>query len=292
MQDYRMATFLTLCRTLNFTRAAEQLHISQPAVSQHIQYLESYYGVQLFAHIGKTLIITNAGRLLQNTTTTMQHDEVILKEQMRCDKRQLMNFGATRTIGDFLMPEKLAHYITAHPETDVIMIVDNTETLLQKINDGELDFALIEGYFHKTEYDYRDYSREHYIAVCGKHYFIPYNPRTVSDLFEERIILREKGSGTREVLHRYLEERNCHIHDFSRRIEIGSISAIKSLLCAGCGISFLYELSVRAELDSGALRQIPLIDFEVYHDFSLVWRKNSAFQNRYIDIFEDLLHQP
>ena len=291
MQDYRMATFLTVCKTLNYTRAAEQLHITQPAVSQHIQYLESHYGVQLFAHIGKTLSITDAGRLLLCASTTMQHDEAILKEQMQSGKRLQMNFGATRTIGDFLMPEKLAPYITAHPETDVMMIVDNTETLLQKINLGELDFALIEGFFHKTEYDYWDYSREHYIAVCSKHYPMPNKLRQINDLFEERILLREKGSGTREVLHRYLEERNCHIQDFSKRIEIGSISAIKSLLCAGCGISFLYEVSVRAELDSGALRIIPLIDFDVYHDFSMVWRKNSVFQSRYTDIFHDLLRK-
>ena len=291
MQDYRMATFLTVCKTLNYTRAAEQLHITQPAVSQHIQYLESHYGVQLFTHIGKTLSVSEAGCLLMSASTTMQHDEAILMEQMQRDKRQQMIFGATRTIGDFVMPEKLATYITAHPETDVIMIVDNTETLLQKINVGELDFALIEGFFHKTEYDYMDYSREHYIAVCSKHYPMANNPRQISDLFEERILLREKGSGTREVLHRYLEERNCHIQDFARRIEIGSISAIKSLLCAGCGISFLYEISVREELDSGALRVIPLLDFDVYHDFSLIWRKNSVFHNRYIEIYHDLLHE-
>ena len=284
-----MATFLTVCKTLNYTRAAEQLHITQPAVSQHIQYLESHYGVPLFAHAGKTLSVTDAGRLLLCASTTMQHDEAILMEQLQCGKRPQMIFGATRTVGDFLMPEKLARYSAAHPETDVMMMVDNTETLLRKMNLGELDFALIEGFFHKTEYDYLDYSREHYIGVCGKDYPMSSKPRQISDLFEERILLREKGSGTREVLSRYLEERNCHIYDFSKRMEIGSISAIKSLLCAGCGICFLYEISVRAELDSGALRVLPLTDFDVYHDFSMVWRKNSVFQNRYIDIFHDLL---
>jgi DNA-binding transcriptional LysR family regulator len=179
------------------------------------------------------------------------------------------------------MPEKLARYIRVHPEAEISMLVGNTETLLRKINTGELDFAVVEGYFHKAEYDYEVYSREHFIAVCSGSHVFEKTPQTVSDLFDSCVILREKGSGTREIFQRYLEERNCSVSDFQRSVEIGSISAIKALVAADCGVAFLYEAAVIKELESGAVRLIPLLDFEVYNNFTLVWRKNSIFDDRY-----------
>lgn len=289
MQDFRMETFLTVCELLNYTKAAEALHITQPAVSQHIRCLEEYYGVKLFRYEGKRLRLTEAGALLRNAATTMKHDEIILRELLASGDRPRFAFGATLTIGDFVLPPKLARYLIDNPEADVRMLVGNTETLLRKIDAGELDFAVIEGYFRKTEYDYQVYSQERYIAVCGSAFTFRQTPRTVSDLFGEHIILRERGSGTREILERYMEERNCSVLDFRQITEIGSMSAIKSLVAAGCGISFLYEAAVRSELADGTLRRIPLTDFEIHNNFTLVWRKNSIFDDRYLRIFDELL---
>lgn len=289
MQDFRMDTFIKVCELMNFTTAAKALHITQPAVSQHIHFLEEHYRVRLFHYEGKKLRLTEAGILLRDAATTMKHDEIILSEQLMSGDRVKLVFGATLTIGDFVLPEKLAHYLAKEEQAEVRMLVDNTETLLQKINSGDLDFAVIEGYFHKAEYEYKIYSRQPYIAVCGGNFEFSQPPRTVGDLFDERVILREPGSGTREIFERYLEERNCSIGDFRHIIEIGSISAIKHLVSSGCGITFLYEAAVKRELESGALRQIPLADFNVYNNFTMVWRKNSIFDGRYIKIFDDFL---
>jgi len=289
MQDFRMDTFLTVCGFLNYTKAAEALHITQPAVSQHIHYLEEHYGAKLFCYEGKKLRLTKEGALLCNAATTMKHDEIILHELMARGERLRFVFGATLTIGDFVLPAKLARYLKNNPEAEVRMLVDNTETLLKKIDTGELDFAVIEGYFHKTEYDYKVYSREHYIAVCGNSFVFRRVPETVSDLFGEHIILRERGSGTREILERHMEERNCSVRDFRHITEIGSISAIKSLVAAGCGITFLYEAAAQGELERGTLRRIPLSDFKIHSNFTLVWRKNSIFDDRYLHIFDEFL---
>lgn len=289
MQDFRMDTFLAVCRLLNYTKAAEELHITQPAVSQHIRYLEDYYEVQLIRFEGKKLCLTEAGSLLRNAATTMKHDEIILREQLKMGKRRKLVFGATLTIGDFVLPSMLARYMIENPETEVRMTVDNTETLLKKIDAGELDFAVIEGYFHKAEYDYKIYSVENYIAVCSAAYIFQQEPKILSDLFSEPIILRERGSGTREIFERHMEERNCSVRDFRQIIEIGSISAIKLLAAERCGITFLYEAAAKRELESGTLRQIHLADFEVRHNFTFVWRKNSIFDDRYHDVFDDLL---
>lgn len=287
-----METFLTVCRYLNYTNAAKALHITQPAVSQHIRFLEDYYKIKLFYYERKKLRLTEAGILLRNATTTMKHDEIIMSEQLKTGGSSRLVFGATLTIGDFIMPEKLAHYMAEDQEAEVRMLVNNTQTLLKKIDTGELDFAVIEGYFRKAEYDYKVYSRQQYIAVCSGPYVFKQNPNTVSDLFGERVILREPGSGTREILERYLEERNCSIRDFQQIVEIGSISAIKQLVSAGCGITFLYEAAVKRELESGILHQISIADFEVYNNFTMVWRKGSIFYERYLKIFEEFFSLP
>lgn len=88
-----------------------------------------------------------------------------------------------------------------------------------------------------------------------------------------------------------MEEKNYTVRDFQHVIEIGSINAIKSLTGEGCGVTFLYEAAVKHELESGTLRVIPLSDFEEHHNFTLVWRKNSMFFDRYLDIFDELLRK-
>ena len=274
---------------MNFTRASEALHITQPAVSQHIRILEEHYESKLFRYEGKKLCLTEAGFLLRNAATTMRHDELLLSEQLKTDGSLHFVFGATLTIGDFILPEKLSHYLKREQKAEVRMLVDNTETLLNKINTGELDFAVIEGYFHKAEYAYKIYSRQSYIAVCSGSYPLPREPLAVSDLFGECIILREQGSGTREILERHLEENNYSVQDFKKTIEIGSINAIKTLVVAGCGLTFLYKAAVGQELENGTLRQIPLSDFDVYNNFTMVWRKHSIFDDRYLRIFDEFL---
>ena len=109
MQDFRMETFLAVCRNLNYTKAAEELCITQPAVSQHIRHLEEYYGTRLFVSEGKKMVLTEAGRLLQSAGLTMRHEEYALKELMAragATERSL-HMGATMTIGEFVLPSML-----------------------------------------------------------------------------------------------------------------------------------------------------------------------------------------
>jgi len=287
MQDFRMETFLTVCEHMNYTKAAEALSITQPAVSQHIRYLEEHYGIRLFQYEGKRLHLTNAGQQLRRAAATIKYDEAILCDQMLAGFQRRLIFGATRTIGDFVLPDRLARYIANHPDTEIRMIVDNTANLLRQIDDGSLDFAVIEGYFHKSEYDYQAWRSERFIAVCAATYQFHKLPRILSDLFDERILLRESGSGSREILERRIEENNDSIRDFRQVIEIGSIHAIKSLVAAGCGITFLYEAAVAPELAGGILKKIELSDLNIIHNFSVVWRKNSLYADEYRTIFTE-----
>ena len=163
-----MDTFLMVCETMNFTRAAERLNIAQPAVSQHIRFLEDYYGAKLFAYQGKKMEITEAGRLLQSAGLTMKHDVMSLKEEMGgLGDGESLRFGVTLTVGEFVIPEPAARYLANHPEAALRMDVSNTKELLRKLDGGEIDFALVEGNFAKSEYEHLVYATEPYIAVCG-----------------------------------------------------------------------------------------------------------------------------
>lgn len=290
MLDFRMDTFLAVCRSMNFTRAAQTLHITQPAVSQHIHYLEKLYGVSLFTYQGKRLALTQAGKSLLSAATTMKHDETFLREQLRTlgrDHKSLI-FGATLTVGEFAVPERLAAYLLHYPETDVHFIVANTRELLQRIDTGEIDFAIVEGFFEKREYDSLPFSRENYLAVCGAGYRFAAQPHRVEDLLGERLLLREPGSGTREILERYLEGRNLTVQDFYQTAQISNLHAIKTLVQKGCGVTFLYEAAVREELQDGRLRAIEMEDFPLQHDFTFLWRRGSIFADHYREIFDSM----
>lgn len=290
MLDFRMETFLTVCQCMNFTRASEKLNITQPAVSQHIHFLEKHYNTKLFRYEGKKLKLTGAGEILRNASLTMMHDEISMQNQMqKTDEEEEIHFGATRTVGDVLMGRILERYLRRYPDAKICMIVDNTQELLRKLDEGIIDFALVEGFFQKNEYDHQKYSDENYIAVCAPDYTFNSDKITtdvsVENLFHERLLVREEGSGTREVLERCLDAQNFSIHDFDKVMEVGSLQTIKELTKAGCGITFLYETAVQDELREGTLKRIPLKSFEISHEFNFIWRRGSIYADRYMEIF-------
>ena len=289
MLDFRIYTFLEVCKYMNFTKAAEALHITQPAVSQHIRYIEEYYQTRLFTFQGKKPVLTEAGEYLLHAFTTLSHDQVYLKEQLLSmqKKKPAPIFGATLTIGEYVMPRFLIEYQTRHPDTVLTMITANTHELLDRISDGEIDFAIVEGYFDKTQYDYLTFSSEPYIAVAGTPLFEDCRPRSLSELLDQKLIVREPGSGTREILEKHLEARNLSIHDFSGVSEIGNIPALKAVVSAGLGITFLYRSAAEEELKNGILFDVTPENFSITHDFTLIWQKGSMFASRYRTIFEE-----
>ena len=286
MLDFRVETFLAVCQTMNFTRAAEQLHITQPAVSQHIHALEEQYGAKLFRSQGKQLQLTESGRLFFRTAAAMHHDDLQLREALHQENtRRRLRFGATLTIGEYIMPGPLHRLLEREPDIQLYMLTANTQELLKLLDQGELDFAIVEGYFDKQAYDSLVYCTQRYIPVCAAEHPFSHPVRRLEDLLEERLLVREPGSGTRNVLERALEVRNLAVRNFRRVTELGSLNLIKSLVCAGAGISFFYQPVVQRELESGQLREIPLEDCSICHDFTFLWRRGSLFAADYREIF-------
>ena len=158
--------------------------------------------------------------------------------------------------------------------------------LLDKLALGEIDFAIVEGNFEKEKYDYSIFSQEKYIPVCGKNYKFTSEPKILKDLLNERLIIREEGSGTREILEKNLQARNISVLEFNQLMEIGGMNAIKKLIEANMGITFLYAVAVEEKLKKRTIREIELEDFHVTHEFAFIWNKDSVFATEYVEIFK------
>ena len=300
MIDHRLHTFLTVCKYMNYTKAAQELFITQPAVSQHIRYLEKYYGVSLFSSSGKTLTLTPAGRLLLQKASAMKNDEILLKQSLLTADTGTFSyhFGVTTTIGEFVIARPLARFLRDNPKTGIQMTMANTEELLEGLRRGDYHFALVEGYFPRDEFAFRVFSTEDFVAVCSaSHVFagtpsetpsLQAQPSRMKDLLSEPLLLRESGSGTRDILEKALDLNNISLSSFSRITEINSMYAIVQLLLADCGISFLYKTAVLPYLRTGQLRVIPLEDFHPRHDFAFLWQKGSVYGSEYEKIFGQL----
>ena len=284
MLDYRIYTFLAVCRNMSFTKAADELSITQPAVSQHIKYLEDMYNTRLFSFNGKKMSITNEGRVIRNAATTMLHDSIHLRERLSAIKgeKKKLSFGATLTVGEYIVPYHMDKIIEKFGAEDINIEIANTNELLEDINSGSVDFALVEGYFEKSEYDYLTYSSEPYIAVAG----VKLPEQSIEELLNYRIIVREEGSGTRAIFENVLSAHNLKVDDFAGKLEINNIGAIKSLVAKGTGISFIYKRAVEKELKDNSIFEIKIKDFSVNYNFTFVWRKNSIYADYYREVFE------
>lgn len=288
MLDFRHETFLTLCSCSSFTKAAELLHITQPAVSQHIKYLEDFYGCKLFNTASRKIRLTYHGELLKEFAMTVFSDSKHFKENISSVQTGTMqfSFGATLTIGEYVMPEILSRLLTKYPEMKIHMSVANTQVLLERLNNGELDFIVAEGLFDKSEYDSTLFSLEKFIPVCSPKSEFAKEGVSFQEITRSRLILRERGSGTREIFENILQKNNYSLHAFEKMIEIGNMAAIKEMVSNGLGITFLFEVAGKREIESGILSIINIPGFSEQREFNFVLLKNSFFRDRYTKIYE------
>lgn len=283
MLDFRYLTFLTLYRLKNYTRTAEELHITQPAVTQHIKYLENYYGCSLFQYSGKILEATSKGKKLFKYVKTMESDAKEVKTIMsakNCNYIE-MNFGVTLSVGASFIAPVMIKVAKEYPNVRVKMVVENTSNLLNNIEQGIMQFAIIQGYFDKSKYNSIPFRDEELVPLCSSSSKLCGKEVSIEQLFDERLIRRENGSGSRNIFENWLYQNNYSIEAFSKQYEIGSIPLIKTLLMSDLGISFLYKNIVQDELDQGKLSIIKLKDFNIRQEFSFVYSKGSIHEDLY-----------
>ena len=192
MQDYRVETFLAVCRTLNYTRAAEELNITQPAVSQHIAFLEKEYGAKLFSYANRKLSLTPAGELVRRTLAAMAHDDRLLRESVAaCERTSALSLsiGMTLTAGEYVVAAPLATYLRAHPEMQVRLRSRGTEELLGALDEGVIDCAFVEGFFDKSAYAWDTFSTERLVAICAPGHALAGRTCAFEDLLSEHVLV-------------------------------------------------------------------------------------------------------
>ena len=269
MLDYRIDTFLTLCESMNYRKAAEILHISQPAVTQQIHYLESQFGRKLFEYENRRLVKTEAAVILEKYARAAKLQELDLKQKLDNNPVRTLRVGATKTIGDYYLKGDIRRYLQS-PENALTLIVDNTERLLHLLEENELDFAVVEGFFDKASFDNILLRREPFVGICRKDHPFAGREVTMEELLEETIIHREDGSGTRAILEQELSGYNESLQRFRRHICISSFNIILDLVKQGFGVSFVYNILADSDPE---LAKFSIRGESVVREFNVVYLK-------------------
>jgi len=284
MLDKRFNTLKVLAKTNSFTQTAQELYITQPAVSQQITSLADELSLQLVIREHGRIRLTKAGLELANLAQQVELESNKVITSLQTGTEQL-KMGCTLSLSSTILPKFIHHLST---RTNIVATkINNTEHILEDIRNGKVDFGLVEGNYNKDEFDSFFVQREKFI--CVSHSLI--NTHSIDDLFSQTLLLREQGSGSRNIFENWLATQNYKINDFNHVMEIASPSTIVELLKQNEGISFIYESLVTNELKSGQLKKLDLKGFDVEHPINLVFLKNSYFKNIYQDITSSFLEQ-
>ena len=286
MLDARLETFLVLCDTMHYTRAAEQLGLTQPSVTHHIQYLEAHYGCRLFAMEGKTLRLTEAGERLRGMARSLAYNSRKMESALSESGHLSLRVGATKTIGEFVIAKRVGRFLRRHPDCAFSLTVDNTRELLEKLEKGELDFALLEGFFDQGKFSSHLFRQEVLFGVCAPEHPLAGRRVPLESLLGERLIVREAGSGTRDIFEMVLRRHHRTLSSFAHTAEISDFATIKSLVMEGLGIAFLYAPVVEQECAAGCLARFDLEGEPITGAFHLVYLRDNLFSSDWADWLE------
>ncbi|MCY6356561.1 LysR family transcriptional regulator [Clostridium sp. ZS2-4] len=261
MLETRLLTFLTVAKLKNYTKSAGILNLTQPAVSQHIKFLEEYYGVKFIKKNGRNIELTKEGEefLKYVKELEIKEREIYKRLKNKASIQKTYNIGATLTIGGYVLPGILGKYKEAYPNIEIILTVNNTKEVLRKLLREEIDLGLVEGPFDKNRFMYKKLKEDELIlAFSPKHAFSQKDYIELDEVLSGKLILREEGSGTRKYFENTLLDEGYSIKDFNIYMEIGSIDAIKALVEANLGYTIISKAAVEREISLGLIKTLPI----------------------------------
>lgn len=265
--------FLAVCNCdFNTTRAANELHTTQPAVSLAIRELEQYYGVVLFDRIGRRLKITEAGQRFQEYAfhiITLFDD---MEKGMRdWDSFGILRVGASITIGSQFLPNYVKTFYSHYPGTEVRAVIGPSDYLEQKILNSELDFALIEGITHIPSFISEEYMEDYLTVICPTNSSLCQRQEiTIDEFRSQNFLLRERGSGTREVFERVIEQAGFMVTPIW---EATSTTALVNAVINGLGISVLPYRMVVGPLKRGLVSTVSVKGLSFQRKFHIIYHK-------------------
>lgn len=275
--DYRDGVFLTVVENLSFSKAAEELFISQPAVTNHIKELENKLNVSLFDRVGNKIHLTKAGKLAYNHLKKIRQ----LYRELEFDLEMLnetykgtLRIGASSTISQYLIPKVIAAFYKRYPEIELYLLNGNSFEMELKLLENEIDLALVENESSQSGIHYIDFLDDEIIIVAGcKTLYSKRKLISLADLQQIPIILREKGSGTLQVIQNSLLKQNIILDKLNIFIHLGSTETIKNFLCNFDGIAFVSDKAIVKELQLKEIQQINIKNFTINRKFRIALRQ-------------------
>jgi DNA-binding transcriptional LysR family regulator len=283
MEDHKLKVFCTVAETKSFSRTSEIIHLTQPAVSLQIQALEEIYETKLFDRSSSSVTLTPAGEVLykyaKEILVLYASAEKVIGKLTGLVKGSI-TIGACSNIGNYLLPSVITNFKKTHPNIRIHLLVSNTKRVVEMLNSGYIDLGLVEGEAVKQKMNVKKLiSDELLLIVSPNHPWAKKKEVSISDLTKEPFIFREAGSGTRQMIERFLARHGITPQDMKISIVLGSTEAIKDAVENGLGVSIISRWAARKESKYGTLRMLNLKEEKMVRDFSLIFNKNSVSTN-------------
>ena len=268
-----LALFRAVAEAGGFSRAAEVVHVSQPAISMQVSELEEALGIVLFDRLPRGVRLTDAGETLlgyAQRIAALEGEAERAMRELRGLERGRLSLGASTTIGSYLLPTILGEFRARHPAVELGLTIANTDEIKTRLLDRTLDLGLTEGAPPAGgDLDARIFSKDELVVIAPPtHPFAVKaagrgrpKPITVAQLCAQPHVVRESGSGTREVVDQALAAHGTHINQVA--LTLSATEAIKRAVTAGLGLAIVSRLCVGAELESGLLVEVPVRDLKL-----------------------------
>lgn len=283
----QLAVFDAVARLGSVSKAAEDISLSQSATSMSLGELEGHLGAPLFHRLGKRLSLNDYGRWLQPKVhqLLMQAKEIELSSKQGSLQGSL-KIGASSTIGNYLVPSAIAAFVNKHPEVSIHLEIANTEQIVAGMQSLNFDIGLIEGPSHAPQLNTEIWKEDELVIFCSPtHALAKSNNVTAQDLANAQWILRELGSGTREV---FSLATQSILMNPQVKLELGNSEAVKLAVKTGLGLGCLSNLAIQSELATGALVKLETAFINLKRNFFLIQRKDS-YQSQLMKTFIDSL---
>ena len=289
MSDRRLKVFHTVARLLSFTKAAEELHMTQPAVTFQIRQLEEYFNTRLFDRTHNKVNLTPAGERVSEFAERIFD----LYEEMENRVRDLtgeisgaLTIGASTTIAEYMLPALLGEFKNRYPDINLRLKVSNSEGIVSMVEHNVIDLGVVESPVNNKNLIVEVCHDDQLVVVAAPdHDLVKRGGKvTASDIVRYPFVSREEGSGTREVVMHYLLEHKITPSDMTFSLELGSPEAIKGAVEAGMGITILSRSIIGKELKLNMLAELEL-DPPLSRPFSFV-RQRQKFR---VTVMEKLL---
>lgn len=281
MLNYSHDVFLEAARHLSFSKAAEILYISQPAISKHIKLLEEQYNTNLFERKGNSISLTEAGKILlkhviKGKEIQKQSEFEITTLSNSNKAKGTLVIGASTTVALYVIPSVLSAFHQRYPTINLRLVNRNSENILNALLENEIDLGIIEGKKKITSVKYQSFLKDEVIAVCSSKSPLAINKKVhIEELKDIPVALRERGSGTLSALTEALAKHKFKISDFNTKIILGGTEALKNFLLDDNCLGFLPLRSVKKELKYGELVKVNVPKLAIAREFSFIQRQGS-----------------